>query len=219
MKDKNGDPRFCARGTSIVPAFSGVTIGRRKRVFWVSIIVSLTVNHVAIGQESHMNTIRFLQIVRQISDFRDLREYQKVQDILGIRFTENRYGRRLDLRATSLPTWLADVNFVLMGSPPGSEFQTISLSPNFPLCVTPGDVRMTFGDPNLSQTYPPTIPTFSDEEAARAYNDEVEHGPGIVSMGYRLAGNDRRELSFYFGLRKCLQNVVESLNPLKSQPG
>jgi hypothetical protein len=157
----------------------------------------------------------FLEIVRRISDIRDLREHEKVAEILGVHFTEIRSGMRLDFRPITRPAWLGDINYVLGGSPAGSELQSISLSIGAPPCVTPEDVRAKFGNPNLnSSTVPvPVIPTFIDEKSARTHLDEIEHGPGVIAMNYHPSQEPNMTLSFYFGLQKCLQSAGVSIGP------
>ncbi len=165
----------------------------------------------SVANEGAMDPAKFLEIVARISEIHDLRDYHKISAILGTSFSEIGLGRQMELRPTELPGWLGNLSYALVGVPPGTEVQVISLYPK--LCITPEDVRMRFGNPNISKKYPPVIPSFIDEKSAKAYLDEIQHGPGVIGMDYRLSQKPDVTLQFYFGLRKCLQRVSQTVSP------
>jgi hypothetical protein len=158
-----------------------------------------------------------LEVVRKLSDIRDLRDHEKVAELLGMEFTERRYDRTLWLLAAKHPRWIGNFDYSLSGNPPGSEQQNISMVVAQPPCVAPDDVQAEFGRPNLPNKAYLTAPSFIDEKAARAYVEEIEHGPGVVSMNYSLREAPEVTLSFYFGLRKCLQSAGVSIRLLPKQ--
>lgn len=162
-------------------------------------------------QNGSVDPHEFLEIMRKLADIRDFRDQEKVARLLGISLKERRYGRSLWFLAAKHPSWIGDFNYSLSGDPPGSEQQNISIIISQPPCVTPGDIQAEFGQPNLPSSGIPTAPSFIDEKAAHAYLEEIEHGPGVVSMNYRLRENPGTTLSFYFAFRRCLQSAGVSM--------
>ena len=162
----------------------------------------------------------FFAIIDKMLETGDLLDYGKIGAILGVHFSEIRFPKVLYLVAQGLepqtgtsPPWLAGVSYTMLGVPPGSARQIITLIVRAPLCVTPDDIRTRFGVPTLPSNDMPASPTFIDKKSWNEYLNEVNTGPGISSMNYRYPRDSRTTLSFYFRMLKCMQDYSMSIVP------
>jgi hypothetical protein len=155
--------------------------------------------------------------MRRLSNIVDFRDHDQIAQLFGLKLKETQYNRSIWYQAESRPRWIADFDYSLTGSPPGSEHQNISLSFAQPPCVTPDDVVAEFGRPNRPSDKGITAPTFIDEKGAHSYLEEIKHGPGIISMDYNVRDLPRTTLSFNFRLLRCLQSAGVSIDLLSEQ--